>query len=207
MSNNYLKNLRTLFTGIGGALPTANPLHRGVFAVKKAASTEDEVHVGLQNSSGAMVWRRVPTTTLADSTYVNVSGDTMTGALLVQNTVDVEQTDSEAFTVKNDGATTYFNVNTNAGGVDLVNAANLKVWSDGYSTLKLEVVGSSGDITSKGKITLGSAGVQILTGTGDPEGVHTAVVGSLFLRTDGGASTTLYVKETGSGNTGWSSAA
>jgi hypothetical protein len=29
----------------------------------------------------------------------------------------------------------------------------------------------------------------------------------LFLRTDGGAATTLYVKETGSGNTGWSSAA
>jgi peroxiredoxin len=28
-------------------------------------------------------------------------------------------------------------------------------------------------------------------------------VGSLFLRTDGGANTTLYIKESGSGNTGW----
>lgn len=41
------------------------------------------------------------------------------------------------------------------------------------------------------------------SGTGTPEGVVTAPVGSLFTRTDGGAATTLYVKETGSGNTGW----
>lgn len=40
-------------------------------------------------------------------------------------------------------------------------------------------------------------------GTGSPESVVTAPVGTLFLRTDGGTSTTLYVKETGSGNTGW----
>lgn len=31
----------------------------------------------------------------------------------------------------------------------------------------------------------------------------TANVGSLFLRTDGGSGTTLYVKESGTGNTGW----
>lgn len=40
-------------------------------------------------------------------------------------------------------------------------------------------------------------------GNGSPETVVTAPVGSLFLRTDGGASTTLYVKESGTGNTGW----
>jgi len=40
-------------------------------------------------------------------------------------------------------------------------------------------------------------------GTGSPEGVVIANVGSLFLRTDGGASTTLYVKQSGTGNTGW----
>lgn len=45
--------------------------------------------------------------------------------------------------------------------------------------------------------------VNILTGTGSPETAVTASVGALFLRTDGGASTTLYVKESGTGNTGW----
>ena len=40
-------------------------------------------------------------------------------------------------------------------------------------------------------------------GTGSPEGVVTAVRGSTWLRTDGGAGTTFYVKESGTGNTGW----
>jgi hypothetical protein len=40
-------------------------------------------------------------------------------------------------------------------------------------------------------------------GSGSPEGVVTAPIGSLYLNTDGGAGTTLYVKESGTGNTGW----
>jgi hypothetical protein len=39
---------------------------------------------------------------------------------------------------------------------------------------------------------------------GDPEGALTASVGSLALRRDGSAGATMYVKETGTGNTGWS---
>jgi hypothetical protein len=41
-------------------------------------------------------------------------------------------------------------------------------------------------------------------GTGAPESAVTGVVGDLFQRTDGGAATSLYLKESGSGNTGWS---
>jgi hypothetical protein len=52
-------------------------------------------------------------------------------------------------------------------------------------------------------VLLGSGVCQILTGSGTPESVVTAPIGSLFLRSDGGASTTLYVKESGAGNTGW----
>lgn len=49
----------------------------------------------------------------------------------------------------------------------------------------------------------GTAGCTILSGSGSPESVRTAKVGSIYLRQDGGASTTLYVKESGTGNTGW----
>jgi hypothetical protein len=45
--------------------------------------------------------------------------------------------------------------------------------------------------------------ISINVGTGSPEGVVTAPIGSLYLRTDGGAGTSLYVKQTGTGNTGW----
>lgn len=52
---------------------------------------------------------------------------------------------------------------------------------------------------------LGTGGTapKILGGIDSPEGVVTAPPGSLFLRTNGGAGTTLYVKESGISNTGW----
>ncbi len=40
-------------------------------------------------------------------------------------------------------------------------------------------------------------------GAGSPEGVVTAPIGAIYSRTDGGAGTSLYVKESGTGNTGW----
>lgn len=45
--------------------------------------------------------------------------------------------------------------------------------------------------------------IGIYNGTGSPETIVTARIGSLYLRRDGGANTTLYVKESGTGNTGW----
>jgi hypothetical protein len=46
-----------------------------------------------------------------------------------------------------------------------------------------------------------SSGPMIVAGAGSPESVVSAPVGSLYLRTD--SATTLYVKQTGTGNTGW----
>lgn len=48
-----------------------------------------------------------------------------------------------------------------------------------------------------------NAGVFWSSGAGSPEGAVTAPVGSLYSRTNGGAGTSLYVKESGAGNTGW----
>ena len=67
------------------------------------------------------------------------------------------------------------------------------------------------DSTQGGSVTLDALAVTTITvdtptitsGSGTPESAVTAPVGSLFLRTDGGASTTLYVKESGAGDTGW----
>ncbi len=57
--------------------------------------------------------------------------------------------------------------------------------------------------TTANYINNGGTAVSTSFGTGSPEAAVTASVGSQFLRTDGGGSTTLYVKETGTGNTGW----
>lgn len=49
----------------------------------------------------------------------------------------------------------------------------------------------------------GKTAPGIYAGSGTPEAAVTAGIGSIFLRTNGGAATSLYVKETGTGNTGW----
>lgn len=47
-------------------------------------------------------------------------------------------------------------------------------------------------------------GISFITGgSGSPEGVIGAPVGSLYLRVDGGAGTSLYVKQSGTSTTGW----
>lgn len=59
-----------------------------------------------------------------------------------------------------------------------------------------------GDVIITGQIEL-PGGVLILSGSGSPESAVTAPIGSTFHRTDGSAGTSLYVKESGTGNTGW----
>jgi len=49
----------------------------------------------------------------------------------------------------------------------------------------------------------GGAFLKRQIGAGSPEGAVTAPIGSVYYRTDGSTSTTLYIKTSGSGNTGW----
>lgn len=46
-------------------------------------------------------------------------------------------------------------------------------------------------------------GLFVYVGIATPEGSVAAPIGSLYMREDGGAGTSLYVKESGTGNTGW----
>jgi hypothetical protein len=67
-------------------------------------------------------------------------------------------------------------------------------------------IGSSGNVwasTYSTNFRPGDGSPIWTSGAGSPEGAEAAPVGSLFTRTNGGAGTTLYVKESGSGNTGW----
>ena len=59
-------------------------------------------------------------------------------------------------------------------------------------------------VITAGRLQLGTS-VTIQSGGGDPEGSVTANVGSLYLSTSGGGIPTLWTKDSGTGNTGWSS--
>jgi hypothetical protein len=54
-----------------------------------------------------------------------------------------------------------------------------------------------------GNNTLTGTPIQVTAGPNTPEAAITAPPGSIFLRTNGGAATSFYVKESGTGNTGW----
>lgn len=88
----------------------------------------------------------------------------------------------------------------------------LKAYDDSSSFLSNSLIirRSNSQALFWGEITLvndepiaWNSGPRIQTGSGTPEGSLSANVGSLYLRTDGGSGTSLYVKESGSGNTGW----
>jgi hypothetical protein len=74
-------------------------------------------------------------------------------------------------------------------------------------TYKLEVSDNTkidGTCTITSTIWLNSGEtLGVFTGSGTPEGSVTADVGSSYHRTDGGSGTSFYVKESGTGNTGW----
>ena len=81
-----------------------------------------------------------------------------------------------------------------AGNLQTAGSNNILI---GQSTNAPSATGSDQVVISTGKVGMW------LGITGTPEGVITAAVGSIATRADGGASTTFYVKQSGSGNTGW----
>jgi hypothetical protein len=53
----------------------------------------------------------------------------------------------------------------------------------------------------------GTSKPSVCQGSGTPEGAVTAPIGSIFMRSDGGVLSSLYVKQSGTGNTGWAAIA
>ncbi len=76
----------------------------------------------------------------------------------------------------------------------------LGIVSAGYSVV---IQGTGGGIVTMPNGFFIAPGIKWVSGSGSPEGVVTASIGSLYSNTAGGASTTLYVKTSGSSNTGW----
>lgn len=77
-------------------------------------------------------------------------------------------------------------------------------FSGTFSPAAISVPGAvtAGTVVTGASLAL-AAGPTWTSGVGSPEGVVTAPVGSLYSNRSGGASTTLYVKTSGAGNTGW----
>lgn len=75
------------------------------------------------------------------------------------------------------------------------------------ATGTLELLSTTGGkiltISDSGAIGPQNSTSLILSAAGTPEGAKTAPIGSVFMRNDGAAGTSGYIKESGAGNTGW----
>ena len=103
--------------------------------------------------------------------------------------------------IGSDGTTStwFYNVPTAGKHLFAINQTNkLEISGDDVNVLVGNLV-----IGTSGKGVQLSGGITWTSGAGSPEGVVTAPVGSLYSRSDGGLLTSLYVKESGAGNTGW----
>lgn len=124
------------------------------------------------------------------SRYTNVINTT---ANTVNNSVFVSGLDGISYTTFNSGT---------AGKVSGIYPATVLNSGAFRYIARVSDLTASGTVTATGGF-VNNGSVVWLAGGGSPEGAVTAVVGSLWSRTDGGANTSLYVKESGTGNTGW----
>lgn len=100
-----------------------------------------------------------------------------------------------------DGATSYNSLPYwTAGAVDAEAARDVIAAALAPADGVRITVNDAGDTITIG---IASGYALPLTGSGSPTGAVSAPVGALYLRTDGGAGTTLYVKESGTGSAGW----
>lgn len=83
--------------------------------------------------------------------------------------------------------------------IEAADSAPSAAYHDGSLHMRGDDGGSIYQRQSGAWVRLGN----IIRGTGTPEGAVTAPVGVGFLRDDGAAASTLYLKESGTGNTGW----
>lgn len=126
--------------------------------------------------------------------WVEKAGDTMTGALVINvNTAG-------ALSVQNGSGVDLFLFDALNDRIHGHSGADIILYSDAGTTPKIGLFGNNGYLVFGDD---GATQVSFRSGSGSPEGVVTAVIGSLYSRTDGGTDTAVYRKESGTGNTGW----
>ena len=106
-------------------------------------------------------------------------------------------------------------VNNTANGYQALNSntTGSNNTASGREALRSNTTGSSNtalgksaeavSATASNQIAIRAGDTKWYSAAGSPEGVVTAGVGSMYTNNTGGTGTTLYVKESGTGNTGW----
>jgi parallel beta-helix repeat protein len=120
-----------------------------------------------------------------------------TGLTVVANDFTTNKTGA----VLNNGSSNGIGFNDTSGSGSLITNSTIRPGVD--NTLDLGATSYRFQDAFARRLRPGDGTPIWTSGAGTPESAVTGPIGSLYTRTDGGAATTLYVKESGAGNTGW----
>ena len=161
----------------------------------------------------------------AELTYVKLSGDEMTGGLKIDSTLEVTSTTRLGSDLQIMGnnyvnfTDTPYQTYIKANGSDV--AAVIAMGTDGEDRLILDYNGNvglgvtwpkerldvDGNVNIAGDIRFDGDSVRWMTGSGSPEGSVAAGIGSLYTNNTASPGTpTLWIKESGTGESGWNEA-
>ena len=192
-ANNY-RRLRTTMTTGGAATIAAESLSAGV------AGSGNTLAISINGAAtAAMLFDPAAGTLTVSSAYVFVASNTYASGNIAGNSgTAIYWTSRSAMTSPVDGQ--IFFRNNDTSDADFF----LKLGLNTSAAAGIKRVGTT--IQTRLNDDSAFAATQSLYdrfGSGTPEAAVTAPVGTTYHRTDGGAGTSLYVKESGTGNTGW----
>jgi Pectate lyase superfamily protein len=169
--------------GFDGYTIDYDGLRRGSQLVKNQASTTNWYPYGITNDG----WKQIASTL----------GRFRSGAAIQTNIAGTQAGNIFTFTTK--AQSQLFNggdrISASAGGATYVKSVDHFA---GTAILDSSFTGAT-NLSHNAAYFIGAN----LSGSGSPQGGIVANPGSLFLNSAGGANTTLYIKESGTGNTGW----
>lgn len=164
------------------------------------SSKTDVLNGTLTDTSGSSI----DTTDFDEISYGMISGTSNTTNVFIQDASQEDILDYKHFYGTN------INILTNNGKILLDSSSYIQAHNGSLdlrsSTGNLVNIRNGSTVALKvatDGIAFGASGPKDFWGSGSPEGVVTAIVGSTYRRTDGSTGTSFYVKESGTGNTGW----
>jgi hypothetical protein len=164
---------------------------RGVYTTRDITNLTISGNVMIGPGSGTSGSRGLYSETPEQDAYIFVQGNTVVGF-------------QRAFSVYYLTALAINKLYATGNNISNDTTSSSRAWSfEGLATMGIDVIQAWGPTNAGLRDNRLDGNILFNIGTGSPEGVVTAAVGSLYLRSNGGANTTLYVKESGTGNTGW----
>lgn len=168
----------------------------GIYTTRDVKNLQISSNVLVGPSATFATGRGIFIDTPPSDVYVFVTGNTITNV-------------ARPYAIYSASTTTFNKLFAIGNNLSLAGSnTNSSVWNvEGAAVVGTEVISANnvnpGTIGLQYNMIDQSSSLLTLYGAGSPEGSVTASPGSIYFNKSGGAGTTLYVKQSGSGNTGW----